>query len=60
MKLWYLTNETSQEYAVVFAYNKMEAFKKLKSHRQIDEEDYKFWRVEEFTEEIYDGVLYFY
>ena len=59
MKLWYLTCAISQEYAVVFAYNKKEAFKKLKEHRKIDSEQYYLWNVEEFTQDKYDGVLYF-
>lgn len=59
MKLWYLECTVSMEYAVVFAYNKAEAFKKLKAHRKIDEEEYKFWMVKEFTPNEYDGILYF-
>lgn len=59
MTLWYLECAKTMEYAVVFAHNKMEAFKKLKAHRQIDEEDYKFWKVEEFTKDKYDAILYF-
>lgn len=50
----------TQEYAVVFAANKKDAFKKLKSKRKIEMEDYKMWEVEELPPDSYDGVLYFY
>ena len=60
MKWWYLICGTSHEYAVVYAYNKKEAFKKLCSEREIDEKDYELWTVEELTPNSYNGVLYFY
>lgn len=60
MKWWYLQCGISQEYAIVWAYNKKEAFNKLCSERNIDEKDYKYWTVEELTPNSYNGVLYFY
>lgn len=60
MKWWYLMCGLTQEYAVVYAYNKKEAFKKLCSKREIETKDYKYWEVEELTPNSYDGVLYFY
>ena len=59
MKLWYLKCAKSMEYAVVFAYNKKEAFKKLKMYRKIDSKEYELWIVEEFTQDKYDGILLF-
>ena len=50
----------TQEYAVVYAYNRKEAFKKLQSKRRIEEKDYSKWKVERFKPDSYDGVLYFY
>lgn len=60
MKWWYLMCGLTQEYAVVYADNKKEAFKKLQSKREIEEKDYSKWEVEELTSNSYDGVLYFY
>jgi hypothetical protein len=60
MRWWYLMCGLTQEYAVVYAYNKKEAFKKLQSKREIETKDYKYWTVEELTPNSYDGVLYFY
>lgn len=60
MKLWYLMCGYTQEYAVVFAENPREAFKKLKSKRVIETKDFSKWEAEELTENSYDGVLYFY
>ena len=50
----------TQEYAVVYAYNRKEAFKKLQSKREIEEKDYSKWEVEELKPDCYDGALYFY
>lgn len=60
MRWWYLMCRLTQEYAIVYAYNKKEAFKKLQSKRKIEETDYSMWEVEELTPNSYDGVLYFY
>lgn len=60
MKIWYLMCGLTQEYAVVFARNKEEAFEKLKSQREIETTDIDYWEIEEFTEESYNGILYFY
>ena len=60
MKWWYLMCGLTQEYAVVYAYNRKEAFKKLQSKREIGEKDYSKWKVEELKPDSYDGVLYFY
>ena len=60
MRWWYLMCGLTQEYAIVYAYNKKEAFKKLQSKRKIEETDYSMWEVEESTPNSYDGVLYFY
>ena len=60
MKLWYLMCGLTQEYAIVFANNEKEAFKKLKSQREIETTNIGCWEIEELTEESYDGVLYFY
>lgn len=60
MRWWYLMCGFTQEYAVVYAYNKKEAFKKLQSTREIEETNYSMWEVEELTPNSYDGVLYFY
>ena len=60
MKIWYLMCALSQEYAVVFAHNEKEAFKKLKSQREIAATDIDYWEIEELTEESYNGILYFY
>ena len=60
MKLWYLMCGLTQEYAVVFAKNKKEAFKKLANNREIETKDINYWEIEELTEESYNGVLYFY
>ncbi len=59
MKWWYLTCESTLEYAVVYAYNKREAFKKLMDNRSIHENEYNKWKVEELRSEKYDGILYF-
>ena len=45
--------------AVVYAYNRKEAFKKLQSKIEIEEKDYSKWKVEELKSDSYDGVLYF-
>lgn len=60
MKLWYLMCAYTQEYAVVFAHNEQEAFKKLTTKRTIETTDIGMWEFEELTENSYDGVLYFY
>ena len=60
MKWWYLMCGLTQEYAVVYAYNSKEAFKKLQSKRETEEKDYSKWDVEELKPDSYDGVLYFY
>jgi len=60
MKWWYLMCGLTQEYAIVYAYNKKEAFKKLCSEREIETKNYEYWTVEELTPNSYDGVLYFY
>ena len=59
MTLWYLRCSITLEYAVVYAYNEKEAFKKLNEKRNLQETDYKNWTVEEFNPYKYDGVLYF-
>lgn len=50
----------TQEYAVVFAHNEQEAFKKLTAKRTVETTDIGMWEFEELTENSYDGVLYFY
>ena len=62
MKLWYLTHKNAIEYAVVFAENETKALEKLFAHSAIEENsrDASVWEIEEFTEEKYNGVLYFY
>ena len=62
MKLWYLTCKNDIEYAVVFAETKEKALEKLIACRAIPEKnhDINMWLIEEFTEDCYDGVLYFY
>ena len=60
MRIWYLMCGLIQEYAVVFATSKEEAFEKLKSQRKIETTDIDYWEIEELTEESYNGVLYFY
>lgn len=60
MRLWYLTCRKTQEYAVVFAKSKNAAFERLIAYRKVETDDYDLWDIEEFTEESYDGVLYFY
>ena len=62
MKIWYLTCRNTYEYAVVYAETKEKAFEKLVSCRPIgvNESDINMWTIEEFKENSYDGVLYFY
>ena len=62
MKIWYLTCANAIEYAVVYAKNEEEAFEKLITLRNVEEDkkDIKTWTIEEFTENLCDGVLYFY
>ena len=60
MRIWYLMCGLTQEYAVAFANNEEEAFKKLKAQRKIETTDIDYWEIEELTEESYNGALYFY
>ena len=50
MRIWYLMCGLTQEYAVVFATSKEEAFEKLKSQRKIETTDIDYWEIEELTE----------
>lgn len=60
LKQWYLMCGYTQEYAVVFALTKEQAFEKLKNKRRIETNDMSMWEIEELTPISYDGVLYFY
>lgn len=61
MSLWYMYTE-SMEYAFVYAANKIDAYNKLiqinKTRCIGDTPDFDKWRIEEFTPDKYDGVIY--
>lgn len=62
MKVWFLTYDCGLEYAVVYAKNEKQALEKLFLHGEsnhTNEEDKKYWKVEEFTKDTYAGVLFF-
>lgn len=64
MKVFYLVQENFG--CAVYADNKKDAFEKMKCQREELLEtlgvslDITRWRIEEFTSELYDGVLCFY
>lgn len=63
-RIWYFAHNSSLEYAVVIAKSEEEAIEKLKIRRKeiFEKESYfnaQEWNVEEFTEDMYSGVLYF-
>lgn len=61
MGLWYMYTE-SMEYAFVYATNEIDAYNKLvqinKTRSIGDTPDFDKWRIEEFTPDKYDGVIY--
>ena len=59
MKTWYLFNVYTLEYAIVYADSKYNAFHKLMANRELFDIDILDWEIEEFTEDTYDGILYF-
>lgn len=64
MKIFYIAQENF--YCVVYADSKQAAFEKVKETRKSVLEilglplDITQWRIEEFTPDLYDGVLCFY
>lgn len=59
MKLWYLYCEYTREYAVVYAKDEDDAYFRLFTNKDVDSTYIKDWKIEEFNQNKYDGILYF-